>query len=833
MSVVALSKNLVLKNFLANKAGLDIVSLEKTLKDAPIDEYDGIASLKLKSLSVDEKNDLLIKLNNAINLTGLTVRPYQYVALVMSALHLYWLKSIDQDTYLYEMNEYSKTKYPSGNFEFAPQDLVYMAFWMATAAGKTMIMHAVMGLLTEFDYEFDGVILLSPSSALSVQHAKALESIKKALGKNLILYSGDNPGSRINQWHKHDLLITEYSKIVDGRTQSKEAKTLLVREFAGRFLVIVDEGHKGTSTTTAKKDANKAAKTEGAWKTVQQQLAGLKPMDNGEGRTNPLGMIIELSATLGQVAKGEYLAQYAKTVVYDYAYNKFNRDGYGKSPVIQNRAKTEFESSLLVSMLTYWWQLKQYRKRQHHNDILSMAIEKPLWVLLGLTTTGKTKTVDEIALDSDVQKVIQFIRQSLDAQYLADEIIKHLSTDDNELSQNLPREAYEYLFKQKESIKTLTNDVLESVYGFRNQTLVMRQIKASNASSELGIGLFDGNKTTYFGVINIGDISGYADFAKKEKIDFGHDLTTSSLFDGISHHNSTINLLIGSRKFAEGWDNYRASTLTILRLGVSEGTLIIQMFGRMVRLRGVNGTGKRLSKREIQGYESLQTAYIFGAGSDYLKKFISVLSDNGIDLGNEKMLPVPVTICSEALSIFPIPKLAIKPKHEFIVELRNDWWKGLAKPKKSFITSVSKIEESTDDSEQAIRFETELYKLDGKDLTDLFYKIATQYFDMSEFYQMLCNERHRLRLWNLSITHDSIKGFFVGKHYDVRGFDYHLSIKSVKDIKRLEDVGYALLKSAMTSFYRRNERLQSKYAIEPMSDNMIPYLETKKMSETA
>jgi hypothetical protein len=406
--------------------------------------------------------------------------------------------------------------------------------------------------------------------------------------------------------------------------------------------------------------------------------------------------------------------------------------------------------------------------------------------------------------------------------------MKHLSTDDNELSQNLPREAYEYLFKQKASFKALIDDVLGSVYGFRNQTLVMRQIKASNGSSELGIGLFDGDKTTYFGVINIGDISGYADFAKREKIDYGHDVTTSSLFDGISHHKSTINLLIGSRKFAEGWDNYRASTLTILRLGVSEGTLIIQMFGRMVRLRGVNGTGKRLSKQDMRGYESLQTAYIFGAGSDYLEKFISVLSDNGIDLGNEEALPVPVTVCSEPLSNFPTPTLTIKPKHEFIVELRNDWWKGLAKPKKSFINSVSKIGESTDDSEQAARFETEQCKLDGKDLTDIFNKIASQYFDMGEFYQRLCNERHRLRLWNLSITHDSIKGFFVGKHYDVQGFDYHLSIKSVKDIKRLEDVGYALLKSAITSFYRRNERLQSKYAIEPMSDNMIPYLETKK-----
>jgi hypothetical protein len=827
MSVVALSKNLVLKNFLARKSGLDLVSLEKSLKDVTIDEYDGIASLKLKGLSLDEKSDLLIKLNNAINLTGLTVRPYQYVALLMSALHLYWLKSIDQDAYLAEMNDYSQANYATENFEFTYQDLAYMAFWMATAAGKTMIMHAVMGLLAEFYYEFDGVILLSPSSALSAQHAKALEPIKKALGKNLILYTGDNPGSRINQWHKHDLLITEYSKIVDNRTHGKDTKTLLVREFSGRFLVIVDEGHKGTKSES---------KDEGVWKSIQQQLAGLKAMDDGKGRTNPLGMIIELSATLGQVAKGDYLAQYAKTVVYDYAYNKFNRDGYGKSPVIRNRAKTEFESSLLLSMLSYWWQLKLYQQRERNKDIPSLVIEKPLWVLLGLTTAGvskKKQDKEKQDTNSDVQRVILFIQKSLDVQWLTQTISQYLSTVDNELTQNLPRDACDYLLKQKSSINTVMTDVLESVYGFQNQQLVIRQIKFSNGSSELGIGLFDGNKTRYFGVINIGDISGYADFAKKEKIDYSHDLTTGSLFDGISHNNSTINLLIGSRRFAEGWDNYRASTLTSLGLGVSEGTLIIQMFGRMVRLRGVNGTGKRLSKQEIRGHEPLQTAYIFGAGSDYLEDFlISSLSDNGVDLGTEETQVVPVKV-NEPLSRFPIPKLAIKPQHEFIVDLRDDWWKGLARPKKSFVSTITKIEEADNDSEQKNRFDTAQYKLEGNDLTKSFYQVATQYFDMNQLYQRLCNERHKAKLWNLHITHESIKGFFDGKHYEVRGFDYHLNIKSIKDIKRLEDVGYALLKSAMISFYRRNERLQSKYAIEPMTSDMIPLLETKKQDAAA
>lgn len=47
--------------------------------------------------------------------------------------------------------------------------------------------------------------------------------------------------------------------------------------------------------------------------------------------------------------------------------------------------------------------------------------------------------------------------------------------------------------------------------------------------------------------------------------------------------------------FAEGWDNYRAASLTLLRLGQGAGSLIVQMFGRVVRLAGVAGDGKRLA----------------------------------------------------------------------------------------------------------------------------------------------------------------------------------------------------------------------------------------------
>mgnify|MGYP003545080870 CR=1 FL=1 len=82
-----------------------------------------------------------------------------------------------------------------------------------------------------------------------------------------------------------------------------------------------------------------------------------------------------------------------------------------------------------------------------------------------------------------------------------------------------------------------------------------------------------------------------------------------------------INVLIGSRRFAEGWDNFRASSLTLLRLGQGEGSLIIQMFGRVVRFACVGGNGKRLEKPPAE-LATLQTAYVFGLKSGYLDTFL-------------------------------------------------------------------------------------------------------------------------------------------------------------------------------------------------------------------
>ena len=54
--------------------------------------------------------------------------------------------------------------------------------------------------------------------------------------------------------------------------------------------------------------------------------------------------------------------------------------------------------------------------------------------------------------------------------------------------------------------------------------------------------------------------------------------------DAIKSERSTIHILIGAKKFMEGWSSYRVSTMGLLNVGKTEGSQIIQLFGRGVGL---------------------------------------------------------------------------------------------------------------------------------------------------------------------------------------------------------------------------------------------------------
>jgi hypothetical protein len=72
-------------------------------------------------------------------------------------------------------------------------------------------------------------------------------------------------------------------------------------------------------------------------------------------------------------------------------------------------------------------------------------------------------------------------------------------------------------------------------------------------------------------------------------IEVREDRFTPSLFGEIDRTGSRVNVLVGAKKFIEGWSSWRVSAMGLLNIGKGEGPQVIQLFGRGVRLKGKTG----------------------------------------------------------------------------------------------------------------------------------------------------------------------------------------------------------------------------------------------------
>jgi len=152
-----------------------------------------------------------------------------------------------------------------------------------------------------------------------------------------------------------------------------------------------------------------------------------------------------------------------------------------------------------------------------------------------------------------------------------------------------------------------------------------------------------------FGLINVGDAPTLHKLceAQSDLMVVSEKEFSGSLFSDLNKDDSTVNLLIGSKKFSEGWNSWRVSTMGLMNVGKSEGSEIIQLFGRGVRLKGHGFCLKRSSQIEMenkpQHIQLLETLNIFGIRSHYMQQFKEYLADEGLPANEDRIefiLPV-------------------------------------------------------------------------------------------------------------------------------------------------------------------------------------------------
>jgi len=572
------------------------------------------------------KNHLDI-INKKRTLT-INLKPFQYLSLLFTEIFLD-LKFKDLlleflNAAIECLNEKRTVKFD----EYTKEDLEKACFWMATGSGKTIIMHInylqYLHYAKKHNKEINNVILLTPNEDLSKQHEKELQLstlpglVANNLNARMILGDKDLIGIKILDFNK----IRD--KQAEGRSQKDKGVTIDYRSFGKNNLILVDEGHRGTKGNTWLEMRNKIAKE---------------------------GFTFEYSATFHDVMEKktkDNSNDYKKTILFDYSYKYFYNEGYGKDYDISNLPnKDDLKTSffmMLGNLLSFYEQKRFFLNNQDELEN-NFNIENPLWILVGSSVNPKK---DDDKLDektkSDIQKFIVFLS---DLKTKKSEVINkidqilNLKTNIKNIDTNEDffKGKFEYLKKiLTEKFKEDQNKLLEDIYKIIFYTksdagLILSNIK--NSDGEIGLRYADNKKP--FGLIYIGKGSEGVvidDVIKKhEKIQRIDQEVGYSFFQTLNKKDDKpLNLLIGAKKFIEGWDNFRISSMLLLNFAKGKGASAIQLFGRGVRLKGHNFSMKRsgsLSLDAPKDIEVIETLNIFGIHADYMQEFKDEIEEQG------------------------------------------------------------------------------------------------------------------------------------------------------------------------------------------------------------
>jgi hypothetical protein len=464
-----------------------------------------------------------------------------------------------------------------------------LVYWMATGSGKTLLMH--LNILQYIEHiggaqAFDELqlILTTPGVNLIEQHERELGEVVRQL----------------NRIHNNRVKLTVATT---GALLNREPGFFNMPESKRMYrLVLVDEGHIGL--------AGGGNETK-AFKQLRNAL--LKPENS---------FLFEYSATYHGIAE-QHVREYEELIVYDYNYYRFFKDGYGKDYALQSLGDDRFadlgKSEAAFFGATFDTLSEKLTAHEHltvsraHNTgelpFIGRFPDKPLLAFMGNTVEDPKKEGGDKDEVSDIRKFVVWLA--------------HLNVED--------RAVYQTVFNGQHSGRlTLT--------------------RCPGIQDEIWLSWGAGG---YWGLINVGN--GDKFFNDCEEHPLLHNaggkqmvtLTKAGIvnprnhFASIDDPASPINVLLGSRKFAEGWNCFRVSIIGLINLGSTKGNKIIQIFGRGVRLKGLRDDGKRRNLEHCTDYgdlvtdntpenqlRRLETLNVYSLNRSWLETFLKALEQD-------------------------------------------------------------------------------------------------------------------------------------------------------------------------------------------------------------
>lgn len=505
--------------------------------------------------------------------------------------------------------------YPSDDNKISFEHFINrMNFWMATGSGKTLVIVKLIEILAllmkeneiprkdilflahrddlieQFKNHIDEYNSFNFSSRIKLKSLKEFDQVKRESS----LFAKDEITVF---YYKSDLFSDETKeKLIDFRNYDND----------GNWFILLDEAHKGDREES-----------------IRQIIFSI---------LSRYGFLFNFSATFTDPRD-------FATCVFNFNLARYVQEGYGKHIYVSQSDISAFRNGddfsevdkqkivlkTLILLTVIHKQLIPVRK------VNSSLYHLPL--LLTLVNSVNTE-------DSDLQLFFVELEKIAEGK-----IHKELFEDTkNELLTEFNGN-FNYLFEEKIEVnldkKLIENISFDDIY---------QKIFHSKSSGKIEVLKVPGNKNEIifklttadspFALIKIGDISNWL----KEKLS-GYEINESfdneSYFKSLNDDDSSINILMGSRTFYEGWDSNRPNIVLFINIGVGKDAkkFVLQSVGRGVRIEPLKNKRKRLlnlfNSREVEKelFEKvnkhilpLESLFVYGTNANNLNEIFDTLN---------------------------------------------------------------------------------------------------------------------------------------------------------------------------------------------------------------
>ena len=625
--------------------------------------------------------------------------------------------------------------------------------------------------------KLNNVILLTPNEQMSAQHKHELQESDLLHAR---LFSSETGADLLTPV---EVIIIDLNKLAE----RKGVKRVAVQEFGENNLVLVDEGHLGASGKV--------------WRERRTELS--------RG-----GFTFEYSATFNQVTKrNESLRNaYGKCLLFDYTYRQFHQDGYGKDYTILNLPEgMEDENSdmyLLGCLLTFYQQHCIWLDKGHH--WIDFNLTKPLWVFLAKTVTGK-KTKADREQRPDIVIILDFLGWVLahgdETHTKLEKLLAGQSGLRNAQGSDNFAGHFQYLegkYAHTGAIDNLYADICTTLFHGQGRLHV---VYLTTGEGELHLRCAD---NPVFGVVNVGDPAALHRMLNENdhpNLEIEREQGfVKQLFSNVDDPASTVNIVVGARRFIAGWNSWRVSTMGLMHVGVHEGPEIIQMFGRGVRLKGWNMSLKRHHKSgapapdDDVGLAELERLYIFGLRANYMQTFREILEDNRIPTNEQVTVELPVTWNFARQPNLKLLRLKKNRKYETSSCRPSLPLPGDNAPRITITMNLHTKVQAMSSGNTPIAHEQ-------KEKPERIDPSHIALFNRTRIYDTLLARKLQYRWHNLAIEPETVDQLLKANDwYELYAPPEKLAASNVKQVRDLEDTVINLLTEYASEFWRSQRR---------------------------